>query len=135
MKWDKGVAVGAATWPPFTRDQLKAYAAASGDLNKIHLDDSFAKEGGFPSVIVHGMLSMSYLADFVRKNFPESEFELLRFKSRFRKVTFPGDSLTMGGEIKSTNDNRFLTLYVWAKNQDGEVKIDGEADVRPKAGA
>src|SRR5688572_16728386 len=101
MKWYKGLSLEPYTKPPFTPEQLRSYADASGDQNLIHLEDKFAKEAGFPSVIVHGMLSMSYLGDYVRKHFPEGEFELLRFKGRFRKVTFPGDSLTIEGEVKS----------------------------------
>lgn len=133
MKWEKGQTLKPFTKPPFKREELQAYANASGDHNKIHLDENFAKEGGFPSVIVHGMLSMSYLADVLGLNFPEVEYDLTRFKGRFRKVTFPGDSLTLEGEIKNVQENGYLTVSVWAKNQSGEVKVDGEADLKPKA--
>lgn len=42
----------------FTRDDLTAYAHASGDMNPIHRDESFAKAVGLPDVIAHGMLTM-----------------------------------------------------------------------------
>ncbi|TMC83425.1 MAG: acyl dehydratase, partial [Chloroflexi bacterium] len=32
----------------FTREQIAAYAAASGDQNPIHLDDDFARSVGLP---------------------------------------------------------------------------------------
>ncbi|CAM3682634.1 MaoC family dehydratase [Isoptericola cucumis] len=40
------------------RAALVRYAGASGDLNPIHWDESFAVEVGLPGVIAHGMLTM-----------------------------------------------------------------------------
>jgi acyl dehydratase len=42
----------------FTREDLVAYAHASGDMNPIHHDEAFAREVGLPDVIAHGMLTM-----------------------------------------------------------------------------
>ena len=41
-----------------TRDDLRRYAAASGDHNPIHLDPAAARAVGLPGVIAHGMLVM-----------------------------------------------------------------------------
>ncbi|MGH8881642.1 MAG: MaoC/PaaZ C-terminal domain-containing protein, partial [Stackebrandtia sp.] len=41
-----------------TRDDLAAYAQASGDHNPIHLDDAAAQAAGLPGVIAHGMYTM-----------------------------------------------------------------------------
>lgn len=43
----------------FTRDTLVRYAGVSGDFNPIHYNDAFARQVGLPSVIAHGMLTMS----------------------------------------------------------------------------
>ncbi len=129
MNWEKGTALKSLVKAPFTKEQLKEYAHASGDMNTIHLDDNFAKEAGFPSVIVHGMLSMAYLADGLRFNFPEKTYNVTRLKGRFRKVTFPGDTLTIEGEIKTVHPDGKLTVSLWANNQNGELTIDGDADV------
>lgn len=42
----------------FDRDDLVAYAHASGDMNPIHRDEDFAHSVGLPDVIAHGMLTM-----------------------------------------------------------------------------
>lgn len=131
MSFSPGTPLQTLLKEPFTVEQLKEYAEASGDHNPIHLDEKFAKEAGFPSVIVHGMLSASYLADFVRHHFPESDYLLVRFKARFRKVTFPGDRFTMEGEVKELLSDGRILVTLKAKNQQGELKIDGEAEVRP----
>lgn len=131
MSFAPGTSLNTLTKPAFTREQLKEYAEASGDHNPIHLDETFAKEAGFPSVIVHGMLSMSYLGDLVRFNFPEKDYLLLRFKTRFRKVTFPDDVLVLEGEVKQLTSDGTIFVTLRAKNQKGETTTDGEAEVRP----
>lgn len=42
---------------PISRDDLRRYAAASGDHNPIHLDDDAARALGLPGVVAHGMLT------------------------------------------------------------------------------
>ena len=129
-QWKEGDSLPPLTKGPITREDLKKYADASGDTNPIHLDEAFAKAAGFPSVIVHGMLAMAYLADYVRYVFPEDRFEVTRIAGRFRKVLFPGDELVTGGQVKKVESNQILTISLWAKNQKGELTTDGEVDVR-----
>ena len=43
------------------REDVKAYADASGDQNPLHQDDDFARSVGFPGIIAHGMFSMAHL--------------------------------------------------------------------------
>lgn len=117
--------------PPITREQLQAYAIAAEDSNPIHLDDAFAKEAGFPSVIVHGMLSMAFLGDHLLQNFPPSRFHVARLRTRFRKVTFPGEVIRCEGVIKKLLPGGGFTVTFTAKNQNLETTADGEADVFP----
>jgi acyl dehydratase len=129
MSWEAGKPLSPLTKPPITREQLKAYAHASGDMNLIHLDENFAKEAGFPTVIVHGMLSMAFLADFVAANFPAPGFRVTKLQSRFRKVTFPGDVLKCEGKVKTVGPEGELVLSISITNQRGELTTDGEARV------
>ena len=48
-----------------TRDDLRAYAEASGDANPIHLDPAAAAAAGLPGTIAHGMLVMGLAASAV----------------------------------------------------------------------
>ncbi len=47
------------------RPRLVAYAAASGDHNRIHWDEAFARSVGLPDVIAHGMWTMGAAAELV----------------------------------------------------------------------
>jgi len=131
MSFSAGQTLAPLKKPAITEQQLRDYADASFDNNPIHLDPKFAKEAGFPSVIAHGMISMAFLADYVLFHFPEEKYSLGRMKSRFRKVTFPGDQLTCEGKIKEVHPDGSLTVAVSTRNPAGDVTTEGEALVRP----
>ncbi len=120
--------------PAITREQLAAYAEASGDHNPIHLNDDFARMAGLDGVIAHGMLSMGFLGQFVGgwMTTLEGKPNLARLKVRFSAMVKPGDVLTCKGVIKSIEQREgraHLTLDIWAENQRGEKVTGGEAEV------
>jgi acyl dehydratase len=99
----------------FTREQIAAYAAASGDLNPIHLDEDFARSVGLPGLIAHGLLQMGILAT-VAGEAAGGPSHLRRLYCRFAGMVEPGDSVTFtadaGGPWK---------LELRAVNQRGEL--------------
>ena len=120
--------------PAITREQLAAYAEASGDHNPIHLNDDFARMAGLDGVIAHGMLSMGFLGQFVGgwMGTLEGQPTLSRLKVRFSAMVKPGDVLTCQGVIKSIEQREGrtqLALDVWAENQRGERVTGGDAEV------
>lgn len=77
----------------FTREQIAAYAEASGDHNPIHLDDEFARSVGLPGVIAHGMLQMGVMAVVAAEAAGGPE-RLRRLYCRFAGMVEPGDTVT-----------------------------------------
>ena len=113
---------------PITREDLKAYAAASGDPNPMHTDDEFAKNAGYPGVFAHGMLSMGYLAEFLVQ--AAGVGAVRRMKTRFVKRTWPGDVITCRGRVTRVEDEgtrRLVECDIWTENQEGERKLTGSA--------
>ncbi len=127
MTLEAGFILTPTTKGEISREQLKAYAAASGDHNPIHLDDQFARDAGFPSVIAHGMLSMAFLGDFTVQHFPSAR--LLSIKTRFKRITVPGDTISCTGKIKHVGTDGTVTLSLATLNQRGEETTTGEATV------
>ncbi|HLV98942.1 MAG TPA: MaoC/PaaZ C-terminal domain-containing protein [Ktedonobacterales bacterium] len=120
--------------PAITREQLSAYAEASGDHNPIHLNDDFARMAGLDGVIAHGMLSMGFLGQFVSDwmSTLDAKPSLTRLKVRFSAMVKPGDVLTCKGTIKSIEQrdgHTHVALDVWAENQRGERVTGGDAEV------
>jgi acyl dehydratase len=113
---------------PITKDDLKAYAAASGDPNPIHVDDEFARNAGYTGVFAHGMLSMGYLGQFLVQ--AAGLAGVRRFKTRFAKLTWPGDVITCRGRVTRVADEggtQIVECDIWTENQTGEKKLTGSA--------
>ena len=98
----------------FTKDQIAAYAKASGDHNPIHLDDDFARTVGLPGVIAHGLLQMGLLGT-VAADAAGGPDKLRRLYCRFGGMVQPGDTVTFTAEPGSPG-----TLALGAVNQRGE---------------
>jgi acyl dehydratase len=98
----------------FSRQQIAAYADASGDRNPIHLDDEFARSVGLPGVIAHGMLQMGILATVAAEAAGGPE-HLRRLSVRFAGMVVPGDTVTF--TAKPAGDGN---LELSAVNQRGE---------------
>ena len=101
----------------FTREQIAAYADASGDHNPIHLDDAFARSVGLPGVIAHGMLQMGILG-VVAAGAAGGASKLRRISCRFAGMVEPGDTV----DFTATNagDGK---LELRAVNQKGEAVL------------
>ncbi|MDB5038875.1 MAG: (3R)-hydroxyacyl-ACP dehydratase subunit HadB [Bacteriovoracaceae bacterium] len=102
------------TFETISREQIKDYCQASGDWNKIHWDESFAKEAGLPSIIAHGMLSMGLAARALAELGYDID-SLQNFDSKFKDKALPGDILT--AEIISEGPKE---LQLSIKNQKGD---------------
>lgn len=130
IQWEKvteGQMLPTYQKPPITKVQLVKYAGASGDFNPLHTDDAFAQEIGMPGVIAHGMLIMGFLGEYVMQLAGDST-QVKQFSMRFGAMTFPGDTVTCGAQVKEIN-NRQVSLELTAKKQDGTVVGTGKAVV------
>lgn len=111
-----------------TRTDLVRYAGASGDFNPMHHDDTQATAAGLPSVFGHGMFSMGLLGraltDYVGVG------NLASYKVRFTKQTWPGEVLTTRIVVREKRDGNLAVLDCELANEDGEVKVAGEATAR-----
>lgn len=96
----------------FTREQIAAYAVASGDRNPIHLDDGVARSVGLPGIIAHGMLQMGLLARVVGP--PD---RVRRLSCRFSGMVQPGDTVTFQAVEREGR------LDLSARNQEGEAVL------------
>src|SRR5438876_6429907 len=74
------------------REEVKAYADASGDQNPLHQDDNFARSVGFPGIIAHGMFTMAHLTKALT-DWVGDPGALKRMKVQFRAVVFMDEEI------------------------------------------
>ncbi|MEY2667848.1 MAG: hypothetical protein RJA59_486 [Pseudomonadota bacterium] len=113
--------------PPVDRSQVARFAGATGDYGPLHVDEPFARNAGFPSVLVPGMLAMGFLGELVTDWLRGARVR--RFGARFVKIVWPGDVVTVRGRVA---DRRFepsgryaADIEVWGENQRGELVVRG----------
>jgi hypothetical protein len=87
----------------FTRNDLEAYAHASGDMNPIHRDEAFARSVGLPDVIAHGMLTMGraikVVTDWVADPAAVTEYSVRMTRPVVVPVGSQGVEVTFGGKV------------------------------------
>ena len=107
-------------------NDVKQFAAASGDTNPLHLDDEFAEETRFRGRIAHGTLVGSLISAALAR-LPGLTIYLSQ-DLEFHNPVRIGDRLTAACEIvEDLGDEQYrLTTRVLC---DDEVVIDGEAVV------
>ena len=97
------------------REDVKAYADASGDQNPLHQDDAFAQSVGFPGIIAHGMFTMAHVTKAVT-DWLGDPGSLLQMKVQFRAVVFMDETLVAKGRIDELDPaTRQARLSVWAE--------------------
>ena len=108
------------------RKDFVKYAGASGDFNRLHYDEPYAKENGNESVFSQGMLTAGYVARMVTDWFGLNRIST--FSVRFQSPVWPGDTITITGdvtEVAETDDGEAVTAELIASNQDDEAVITG----------
>lgn len=126
----RGVAVVEST-AHFDDDQTLRYADASGDTNRIHVDEVFAKEMGLPGIIVHGMCTMAFCGQAVISEMAGGDPVLLRrLAVRFSRPVLPGSDLVTAIFAAGESSNR--RCFAFEARSRGEVVIkDGWAEIGP----
>lgn len=115
-----------------TETHLVNFAGVSGDYYDIHMDDTAAREAGFPRRIAHGLLGLS-LADGLKTRCPIrlKGLATLGWNWSFLAPVFIGDRIQVEIEIiakrlTKRSDRGIATMHLKVFNQDGKVVQEGE---------
>ena len=96
----------------------------SGDINPLHVDPDFAKMGGFPRPILHGLCTYGHaLRAILYKACNGDVRQFKEFKARLSGVVYPGDSLVTEGWmdkegrylIQSRTDRGVVLSHAYAR--------------------
>src|SRR6266487_3977010 len=97
------------------REDVKAYADASGDQNPLHQDDNFARSVGFPGIIAHGMFTMAHLTTTLTRWLGDPA-ALKSIGVQFRAVVYMDETIEAGGTIAELDpETKRARLDVWVR--------------------
>ncbi|MBB3190439.1 bifunctional enoyl-CoA hydratase/phosphate acetyltransferase [Halomonas cerina] len=113
-----------------TMDDIKLFAIMSGDVNPAHLDNDYARSTRFQEVVAHGMWGGALISTVLGTQLPGPGTVYLGQSLSFRAPVTLGDVLKVQVRVtdKDTEKQR-LTLACRCENQNGQVVIEGEAQV------
>jgi acyl dehydratase len=109
------------------RDDIAAYAAASGDANPIHLDDAAARAAGLPTAIAHGMLTLGVSASWLLGQLPPGT-ALTQLKVRFSRPVPAGAAAELTGTAETADA---VTGAFQLVLEGGETALRGSFTARP----
>jgi acyl dehydratase len=109
-----------------SRSDFVRYAGASGDFVPLHYDQTFVEAAGIPTVFAQGMWTAGCLSrcltDFAGAG------NVRRFKVRFARQVWPGDTLTCRGKVTGKSDangEKLVEGELEVVNQKGEATVRG----------
>ncbi|MCC6892329.1 MAG: MaoC family dehydratase [Anaerolineae bacterium] len=113
-----------------TSEDVWNFAAATGDMNPVHLDDIYAANTRFGRRIAHGMLTGGIISAILGNDLPGPGTVYLGQEFKFKAPVFIGDTITARVEVvKYREDKRITTFRTTCTNQDGVLVLEGEAVV------
>lgn len=113
-----------------TDEDVRAFAAVSGDKNPIHLDEGFAANTRFGKRIAHGMLSASLISAVLANDLPGQGSIYMGQTLKFVAPVFIGDEITARVTVTSVRDDKPIAkLETVCVNQRNEIVIKGEATI------
>ena len=109
---------------------LILFAAVSGDVNPVHLDEEFAQGTQFKGRIAHGMWSASLISAAIATQMPGPGSIYLGQNLSFKRPVKLGDTLTVNLTINEKIDRKKqVVIDCIVKNQSGKVVLSGDARV------
>lgn len=111
-------------------DDIKLFAAVSGDVNPAHLDANYAATDIFGHVVVHGIWTAGLISTLLGTKLPGPGTIYLGQNLRFCKAVAPGDTITASVTVREKRpDKRIVLLDTSCTNQHGDEVLTGQATV------
>jgi len=113
-----------------TQEDIQLFAVMSGDVNPSHLDAEYAAATQFHGVIAHGMWGAALISAVLGTRLPGPGTVYVGQTLNFLAPVRVGDRLTITVTVSAKDAaRRHVRLACRCVNQDGQLVIDGEANV------
>lgn len=111
-----------------TSADVLLFAAVSGDMNQLHINDEYAKNTRFGRRIVHGALTSSLIPGALSAAFPGSIY--ISQYCEFKAPVFIDDTITVVVTCKEKLEKRHVIMQTNCYNQQGELVLEGQAETK-----
>jgi 3-hydroxybutyryl-CoA dehydratase len=94
-----------------TDEHVRKYADLSGDINPVHLDESYAKQSRFRKRIAHGMLSAGLFSSIFGTKLPGEGCVYVSQNLNFKRPVYIGDSVIATVTVQAINSVTQKVLF------------------------
>ena len=113
----------------FTDDDVQRFIEITGDMNPLHVDESFASKTQFHGRVIHGMLTASILSTMVGMLLPGAGAIYRSQSLAFLRPVRAGETVTAHFVVRSIDRARHrLTIESWIENEAGERVVEGTCE-------
>jgi acyl dehydratase len=130
-RWEdlaEGAGAPARIVGPVTRTDFVRYQGASGDMNPVHHDETFARAAGYEAPLGVGMFHAGVMATWATDWLgPEN---VRAFKVRWKEPVWPGDVLRFEGHVQRKYEQggeRRVDVEMVCTREGGGVAVQGWA--------
>lgn len=117
-----------------SENDIKLFAAVSGDVNPVHLDAEFAATTMFGERIAHGMYTGGLISAALAMQLPGPGTIYLGQNLKFERPVKLGDTITVELRVlEKKPEKRIVQLETIARNQHGKTVVSGTATVMAPA--
>jgi 3-hydroxybutyryl-CoA dehydratase len=124
---DLSVGMEASVAKTITNDDVQAFAALTGDVNPVHLDDDFAASTIFKRRIAHGFLTGSLFSTVLGTKLPGPGCIYLSQGLKFRGPVYIGDKVVATCRITGVDPDKGRVTLACDCAVDGKTVLEGEA--------
>jgi 3-hydroxybutyryl-CoA dehydratase len=113
-----------------TKEDVSVFAILSGDLNPLHVDESFGKNSKFGKNVVHGMLTASLFSTLVGMYCPGKKCLYLGQTLQFKMPLFYDETVDVKGTVVSKVDALKMLKMKTEIYRGKDLILTGEAQVQ-----
>jgi 3-hydroxybutyryl-CoA dehydratase len=110
-------------------EAIKIFAALSGDLNPIHLDEVYASESRYKKRIAHGLLSASLFSSIFGTQFPGPGCVYAEQSLIFKRPVYVGDEVIAIVELVSIDSSGQSLRFNTYCEVSGRYVLEGSAKI------
>ena len=112
-----------------TDTDIVLFAAASGDVNSVHLNQEYAEKTPFGGRIAHGILTAGVISACIANRLPGAGTIYLGQTLKFKAPVRPGDTVTAIVTVKSLDPAKNRVVLDTICQVGGKTVLEGEATV------
>jgi acyl dehydratase len=112
-------------------EDVKTFAALTGDDNPIHVDEEYARGTRFGKPIVHGVLLLGIISKVLGRDFPGHGSVAVTLSCRFLRPVPVGAEITVEVKVaEKIERHQHIKMRVYAY-LDGRLCLGGDATLIP----